>query len=83
MMEERIWTVIAREWSAFLEKYELRADEGDHTPTEFERFMMEDALAGFMSEDNALSRLMGQRVMHVTPDTPGGKAVWPVGSQDE
>jgi hypothetical protein len=35
----------------YLGGYELRADEGDHTPTDFERLLIEDAIQGLMVED--------------------------------
>ncbi len=48
---------IEQQWSQYLEHYEL-ADGcgGTYKPSEMEQAMMIDALAGFLFEDNALSR---------------------------
>ncbi len=35
----------------YLDGYELRGDEGDYTPTENERLLIEDALRGFIDEN--------------------------------
>ncbi|OZI64917.1 hypothetical protein CAL20_02745 [Bordetella genomosp. 4] len=40
--------------------YELRADEGDHTPTEFERLLIEDAIAGLWSDEEFLTLISGK-----------------------
>ena len=54
----------ARDWKAvqaaideYLDGYELRLDEGCHTPTEFERFLMVDAIAGLMEDDDFINAL--------------------------
>ncbi|MGE8627676.1 hypothetical protein [Achromobacter denitrificans] len=57
-------TPSARDWAAvqaaideFLDGYELRLDEGCHTPTEFERFLLVDAIAGLMEDDEFIDAL--------------------------
>lgn len=54
----------ARDWAAvqaaideFLDGYELRLDEGCHTPTEFERFLLVDAIAGLMDDNEFINAL--------------------------
>lgn len=49
---------VARNWPAinaaveeFISEYELRGDPGDHTPTEFERFMLTDAVFSLLDTD--------------------------------
>jgi hypothetical protein len=32
----------------YVNQYEFRGDEGDYTPTEAERVMLEDAICGFL-----------------------------------
>lgn len=43
----------------YLDGYELRADEGAHTPTDFERFLLDDCIAGLLAEDDILALLAG------------------------
>lgn len=48
---------IEQQWSNYLEHYELAdGNGGTYKPSENEQAMMIDALAGFLFEDNALSR---------------------------
>ncbi|KDD49422.1 hypothetical protein L529_4964 [Bordetella bronchiseptica MBORD901] len=56
----------ARDWAAinaavdeYLDGYELQADEGYYAPTEFERYLIVDAVAGLLSEDEILTLLAG------------------------
>ena len=55
---------VARDWKAiqdaideYLDGYELRLDEGCHTPTEFERFLIDDAIGGLLTEDDLIALL--------------------------
>ncbi len=41
----------------YLEGYELRLDEGCYTPQEFERFLLVDAIAGLMEDDEFIDAL--------------------------
>jgi len=41
----------------YLEDYELRADEGSHTPTDGERFLIYDAISGLLSEPEFVALL--------------------------
>lgn len=53
------WKAIEAAIDEYLDGYELRLDEGCHTPTEFERFLLSDAVAGLLSEDEILALLAG------------------------
>lgn len=46
----------------FAWEYEFRADEGDYTPTEGERAMIEDAICGYLSHLPAPTDL-GQEIL--------------------
>lgn len=48
----------------YIEDYEFRGDSGDHTPTEDERVLIADAIAGLLADDvflKAFLRLLEQR----------------------
>lgn len=54
----------ARDWQAvqaaideYLEGYERRLDEGCHTPAEFEKSLLVDAIAGLMADDDFINAL--------------------------
>lgn len=54
-----IWTDIEREWTEWLDEYEMSdGNNGSYTPNDQERGVAIDALAGFLAEDNTLSRLV-------------------------
>lgn len=53
----RDWKAVQAAIDDYLEGYELRLDEGCHTPTEFERFLLVDAVAGLMHDDEFIDAL--------------------------
>lgn len=53
----RDWAAINAAIDEYLDGYELRVDEGCHTPTEFERFLILDAVAGLLAEEKILALL--------------------------
>lgn len=55
----RDWKAIQVAIDDYLDGYELRADEGAHTPTDFERFLLDDCIAGLLAEDDILALLAG------------------------
>ncbi|MCH4581721.1 hypothetical protein L7A40_19140, partial [Achromobacter xylosoxidans] len=55
----RDWKTIQVAIDDYLDGYELRADEGAHTPTDFERFLLDDCIAGLLAEDDILALLAG------------------------
>ncbi|HGN0628726.1 TPA: hypothetical protein ACKRM8_006068, partial [Pseudomonas aeruginosa] len=55
----RDWKAIQVAIDDYLDGYELRADEGAHTPTDFERFLLDDCIAGLLAEDDILVLLAG------------------------
>lgn len=55
----RDWKTIQVAIDDYLDGYELRADEGAHTPTDFERFLLADCIAGLLAEDDILALLAG------------------------
>jgi len=52
---KRDWTAINAAIEEYVGGYELRADPGNHTPTEFEQFLILDAIHGLLAEDDFLS----------------------------
>lgn len=80
-------TPVARDWKAveaaiddYLDGYELRLDEGCHTPTDFERLLIADAIAGMLAEDEILALLAarpatraGNAPTAAAPETERGK----------
>ncbi|QDJ40330.1 hypothetical protein [Bordetella hinzii] len=55
---------VAKDWNAinaaideYLDGYELRGEPGDHTPTEFERFLILDAINGLLADEEFLALL--------------------------
>lgn len=54
----RNWQAVQAAIDDYLEGYELRLDEGCHTPTEFERFMLVDAIAGLMADDEFIGAML-------------------------
>lgn len=57
--QSRDWKAIQVAIDEYLDGYELRADEGAHTPTNFERFLLDDCIAGLLAEDDILALLGG------------------------
>lgn len=55
----RDWKAIQVAIDDYLDGYELRADEGGHAPTDFERFLLDDCIAGLLAEDDILALLAG------------------------
>lgn len=55
--QERDWKAIDAAIDEYLDGYELRLDEGCHTPTEFERFLLSDAIGGLLAEREFLALL--------------------------
>lgn len=55
----RDWAAINAAVDEYLEGYELRVDEGCHTPTEFERFLILDAVVGLLADEQILALLSG------------------------
>ena len=53
----RDWKAVQAAIDDYLEGYELRLDEGCHTPTRFERFLLVDAVAGLMHDDEFIDAL--------------------------
>lgn len=53
----RDWKAVQAAIDDYLEGYELRLDDGCHTPTEFERFLLVDAVAGLMHDDEFIEAL--------------------------
>ncbi len=53
----RDWKAIDAAIDEYLDGYELRLDEGCHTPTEFERFLLSDAVGGLLAEREFLALL--------------------------
>lgn len=58
--QSRDWKAIQVAIDEYLDGYELRADEGAHTPTDFERFLLDDCIAGLLADDDFLA-LMAAR----------------------
>ncbi|MFY2030268.1 hypothetical protein ACOTDE_26500 [Achromobacter xylosoxidans] len=56
----RDWKAIQAAIDEYLDGYELRTDEGAHTPTDFERFLLDDCIAGLLADDDFLA-LMAAR----------------------
>lgn len=54
------WKSIQAAIDEYLDGYELRADEGAYTPSKFERFLLDDCIAGLLAEDDFLA-LMAAR----------------------
>lgn len=54
---DRDWKAIDAAIDEYLDGYELRLDEGCHTPTEFERFLLSDAVGGLLAEREFLALL--------------------------
>ncbi|WP_429942008.1 hypothetical protein [Achromobacter xylosoxidans] len=55
----RDWKAIQVAIDDYLDGYELRADEGAYTPSKFERFLLDDCIAGLLAEDDILALLAG------------------------
>ena len=55
----RDWKAIQAAIDEYLDGYELRADEGAHTPTDFERFLLDDCIAGLLADDDFLALITG------------------------
>lgn len=53
----RDWKAVQTAIDDYLEGYELRLDEGCHIPTDFERFLLVDAVAGLMHDDEFIDAL--------------------------
>ncbi|WP_249291992.1 hypothetical protein [Achromobacter ruhlandii] len=53
----RDWKAIQVAIDDYLDGYELRADEGAHTPTDFERFLLDDCITGLLADDDFLALL--------------------------
>jgi hypothetical protein len=53
----RDWQAVQAAVDDYLEGYELRLDEGCHTPTDFEKFLLVDAVAGLMHDDEFIDAL--------------------------
>lgn len=53
----RDWKAVQAAIDDYLEGYELRLDEGCHPTTEFERFLLVDAIAGLMEDDDFINAL--------------------------
>ena len=53
----RDWQAVQAAIDGYLEGYELRLDEGCHTPTEFEKLLLVDAIAGLMHDDEFIDAL--------------------------
>lgn len=53
----RNWKPVQAAIDDYLEGYELRLDEGCYTPQEFERFLLVDAIAGLMEDDEFIDAL--------------------------
>lgn len=56
----RDWKAIQVAIDDYLDGYELRADEGAHTPTDFERFLLDDCIAGLLADDDFLALMAGR-----------------------
>lgn len=54
----RDWQPVQTAIYDYLEGYELRLDDGCHTPTEFERFLLVDAVAGLMEDDEFIGAML-------------------------
>jgi len=67
----RNWKAVQAAIDDYLEGYELRLDEGCHTPTKFEKFLLVDAVAGLMEDDE----FIGSMLSAITSP--------PVGTQDD
>ncbi|KDD42631.1 hypothetical protein [Bordetella bronchiseptica] len=65
----RDWAAINAAIDEYLDGYELRLDEGCHTPTEFERFLIDDAVAGLF-EDSEILALLSDAPPPAAGDTP-------------
>ncbi|WP_343718974.1 hypothetical protein [Achromobacter dolens] len=57
--QSRDWKAIQAAIDEYLDGYELRTDEGAHTPTDFERFLLDDCIAGLLAEYDILALLAG------------------------
>ena len=53
------WSAIDTAIKEYLDDYEQRADEGSHTPTNAERFLIYDAVSGLLAEQKFLALLGG------------------------
>lgn len=52
--------------SAYVADYDFRGDDGDHTPTEGERILIEDAIMGLLADDDFLSAF---KALHHSPSS--------------
>lgn len=62
----------------YLDGYELRGDEGDHTPTEFESLLIKDAIMGLLVDeawDNAWGGHIRNQAALLAADKSGGEVV--------
>lgn len=53
----RDWKSVQAAIDEYLDRYELRLDERCDTPTEFERFLLVDAIAGLMDDNEFINAL--------------------------
>ncbi|AMG45491.1 hypothetical protein [Achromobacter ruhlandii] len=72
----RDWTAIQAAIDEYLDGYELRADEGAHTPTGFERFLLDDCIAGLLAEDEILALLSAAPASPVSTVEQGEVVAW-------
>ncbi|WP_336724643.1 hypothetical protein [Achromobacter ruhlandii] len=63
--QSRDWKAIQVAIDEYLDGYELRADEGAHTPTDFERFLLDDCIAGLLADDDFLALMAGRPAIAV------------------
>ena len=68
--QERDWKAIDAAIDEYVDGYELRLDEGCHTPTEFERFLLNDAIDGLFAEREFLALLTPAPAASDAPTLP-------------
>ncbi len=71
----RDWKTVQAAIDDYLEGYELRLDEGCHTPTEFEKFLLVDAVAGLMEDDEFIGAMLSAITAAPSPERPQGATV--------
>ena len=76
---------VARDWPSiqsaideYLDGYELIGEPGDHTPTEFEKFLLADAIAGLLDDEKFLGLFAAPVAAQVQPTgyEEAGSFIW-------
>ncbi|VFR81074.1 hypothetical protein RAN3_2514 [plant metagenome] len=69
----RDWSAINAAIDEYVDGYDLRGEPGDHTPTEFEQFLILDAINGLLAEPEFLALLAAPVVAQPQPSGNAGE----------